>query len=74
MLIIKPMIWMPMTSDCDELTQPRLLSWRIFQGMAKMYSLRETIGKFGDVKAKTVDGNVILKMDAIVIPVLIEDI
>ncbi|GJY42260.1 hypothetical protein Tco_0429530 [Tanacetum coccineum] len=34
MLLIKPMIWIPMTLIVMNLTQPRLLSWRIFPGMA----------------------------------------
>ncbi|GKD19903.1 hypothetical protein Tco_1209061 [Tanacetum coccineum] len=39
----KPMIWMLMTLIVINLTQPRLLSWRIFPGMAQMHSLRYTI-------------------------------
>ncbi|GJS87947.1 hypothetical protein Tco_0770583 [Tanacetum coccineum] len=40
MLLIKLMIWMPMTLIVMNSTQPRLLLWRICPGMAQMHSLR----------------------------------
>ncbi|GKG06107.1 hypothetical protein Tco_0326193, partial [Tanacetum coccineum] len=39
MLLIKPMIWMPMTLIVMNSIQPRLLSWPISEGMAQMHSL-----------------------------------
>ncbi|GJZ89523.1 reverse transcriptase domain-containing protein [Tanacetum coccineum] len=80
-----------MNSDCDDLTQLRLLSWRIFPGWSdaltednyEQYAEIERLKqlflnsarkgffkktKVRESKPKLYDGNVILKMDAIVIP------